>query len=646
MQIPVALQKLNNRLLLVTPRLIMKKPLFLARVLIRILRQRLFKKKQLRSILFHSHYKCNLNCTHCYEKQFHKTNEKLLTLEEKKKVIADCLKLGVISFDFVSGESVLDPDLPELLKACRYSRTYITLATNGYGFTEEKIKNLLDIGVDKLNISLDSWYPEEHDEIRGRKGVHEQALKTLELCRKVGMGHHVTIFVYKNSTKTEGFKKLIEYAVENRIRVALKLAIPLGAWEGKHDNLITEDDRNTIIELHEKYPFVKTCHFGNRSGGCPAMDEVITITAYGDVLPCNGIHISLGNVRREKIQVILDRGKKIDYFKGGFHGCPPAEDMTFIESYLSKTYKADPYPVRAEEIFEELIVRKEKMGFNWENEVILITAGSFEGVTQALAWTGEQLGARVVVIARTRGIDKSPYKQSGNTFVFPYDFGNLGKVSGFYQSIVETIHTTPTILINDIRYQIAGFVQNTPVEAYEECYKVNVLFLVSLIQNLLPDMIKQEKGLIANIVSAVIYHSFPGLSAYYTAKTALGTIHESLRAELHGLPVKTLYIRPGGFLLNYWKNAEVGSCVNDFKYPGPEHIRDTDYLASRIYKAIEQGKEELNLGCLKDRIGYQLKYWMPRLLEKIIAVKNRELLEKRPDNQQCNTPGESKKNNK
>ena len=354
MPIPTALQKLNNRLLLVTPRLIKKKPLFLVRVLLRILAQRLFKRKRLRSILFHSHYKCNLNCTHCYEKRFHKTNEKLLTLEEKKKVIADCLKLGVISFDFVSGESVLDPDLPELLKACRYSRTYITLATNGYDFTEKKIKYLLDIGVDKMNISLDSWYPEEHDGIRGKEGVHEQALKTLELCKKVGMGHHVTIFVYKNSTKTEGFKKLVEYAAENNIRVALKLAIPLGAWEGKHDSLITEDDKKTLLELQKKYPFVKTCHSGNRSGGCPAMDEVITITAYGDVLPCNGIHISLGNVRREKIQTILDRGNKIEYFKRGFNGCPPAEDMTFIESYLSKTYDADPYPVKAKDVFEEL----------------------------------------------------------------------------------------------------------------------------------------------------------------------------------------------------------------------------------------------------------------------------------------------------
>ena len=354
MQLPIIVQKANNRLLLVSPRLIKKKPLFLAKAFFRPLSQRLRKTKQLRSILFHTHYKCNLNCKHCYEKNFNRTNEKPLTLAEKKTVIADCLKLGIVSFDFVSGESVLDPELPELVKACRPRKTYITLATNGYAFTEEKIKYLLDIGIDKLNISIDSWYPQEHDELRRKKGSHRHAFRTLELCKKVGMGFHITIFVHRNYTKADGFKKLVEYAIKHKIRVAFKAAVPLGAWEAKHDNLITDDDRDTMFKLYKKHPFLKRDNYGNRNGGCPAFDEVITITAYGDVLPCNTIHISFGNVRNEKLQTILNKGRKIKYFNGCYNGCPPAEDKNFIKSYLSKTYNAKPYPLIAEEIFKEL----------------------------------------------------------------------------------------------------------------------------------------------------------------------------------------------------------------------------------------------------------------------------------------------------
>lgn len=632
MQIPTTIQKINNRLGLVTPGLIRKKPLFLARILFRTLSQRFWKTKRLRSVLFHTHYKCNLNCQHCYEKNFYRTNEKLLTLAEKKKVIADCLKLGVVSFDFVGGETVLDPELPELVKACRPARTYITLATNGYGFTEEKIRYLLHIGIDKMNISIDSWYPQEHDEIRRKKGSHQHAFGTLELCKKVGMGFHITIFVYKDSTKTDGFKKLVEYAIKNRVRVAFKAALPLGAWEAKHDKLISADDKDTIFRLYQKYPFLKMCNYGNKNGGCPAFDEVITITAYGDVLPCNGIHISFGNVRNDDLQAIVDKGRRIKYFNGRYDGCPPAEDKDFIESYLSKTYNAEPYPIKAAEVFEGL-KNGQDMGLSWRDEVVLIAAGSYEGVSKALALKAEQLKATVIIVARTRNKDGEIFKRVGNTFIFPFDFQEIEKVPELYKSIVRQVKKTPTVLINDIRYQVAGFVQNTPVEFYEECFKANALFFVALIQCMLPDMIRQKKGVIANIMSAVVYHSYPGVSAYYASKSYLDAIHESLKAELDGLPVKTLYIRPGGYLLNYWKNTTADNRIRDFKYPAVEHLRDTEYVVSKIFKAIEEGKEEINVGTLKDRTGYHLNYWAPAILDRVIAGMNRQLIKKRPDSQ-------------
>ena len=272
------------------------------------------------------------------------------------------------------------------------------------------------------------------------------------------------------------------------------------------------------------------------------------------------------------------------------------------------------------------------MKTNWENEVVLITAGSYEGVSKALVLTAEQLKATVIIIARTGNADKKPVKRKGNTFVFPVDFQEIGKMPALYNSIIREVKKSPTILINDIRFQLAGFVQNTPFEFYEKCYRANVLFPIALIQCMLPDMVRQDRGIIANIMSAVIYHSYPGVSAYFAAKGALSAIHESLRAELTGLPVKTLYIRPGGFLSNYWKNTHIGSRMKDFTYPTLQDLRDTEYLASKIFKAIEQGKEEINLGSLKDRIGYHLNYWAPRILDKVIAVKNRQLIARHPNN--------------
>jgi len=354
MQIPLFISKVNHRLLLVTPRLIIKKPQLLVRMLYRDLFQSLYKARPLRSILFHTHYKCNLNCSHCYERNFKKTDKKLLTLTEKKKIISECLDLGVLSFDFVSGESSLDPDLPELVMACRPQKTYITLASNGYDFTEERIKFLLNIGIDKMNISVDSWYPEEHNALRGKEDSYQNAFKTIEMCKKIGMDINLTVFVYKNSTETDGFHKLAEYAIKNRIRLGFKAAVPLGALQGKYETLITEADNDLMFQLHEKYPFLKRTCVGRKDSVCPAFSKLLAITAYGDVLPCNTIHVSFGNLRFDNLKHIINRARKIKYFNGECTGCPPAEDRFFITKYLSKTFDVYPYPAKAEAVFSEL----------------------------------------------------------------------------------------------------------------------------------------------------------------------------------------------------------------------------------------------------------------------------------------------------
>lgn len=355
MKLPILIQKINPQLALLEANLIIRKPLFLIKFLARSLRAKLgFKNPPLKSVLFHTHYKCNLSCAHCYERNFNRTNEKKLTFEEKKQALQECLKLGALSIDFVGGESSLDPQLTELIKACSPWKTYISLATNGYHLDESLLRSLYAAGLDKINISLDSWFAEEHDQLRGKRGVHDSVFKTISLCKKIGLNFHLTIFVYKNYTASEGFKKIIEFSLQNQIRTTFKLAVPVGKWEGKEDYLITSEDREKLFTLTKNHPFlVRTCIPGPKSA-CPAIRNLITITAYGDILPCNVMHISFGNLRKMSIEDIIAKSKKVNYFKSKFHGCPPAEDKFFIENYITKTYDADPYPVAAEKIFKEL----------------------------------------------------------------------------------------------------------------------------------------------------------------------------------------------------------------------------------------------------------------------------------------------------
>lgn len=270
---------------------------------------------------------------------------------------------------------------------------------------------------------------------------------------------------------------------------------------------------------------------------------------------------------------------------------------------------------------------------NKKNEVVLIT-GASSGLGRSLALKAAESGSTIIMIARNKEnlnlVKNEVVAKGGQAYAFAFDLHEIERIPGLYKDITSKIGKTPTILINNVGYNAVGFVQNTPIEIYERCFRANTFAPIVLVQCVLPDMLKKRKGVIVNIMSGVMYHSFPGVSPYCASKVALGAIHESLKAELWGLPIKTLYVNPGGFRSNFFKKTEAGGRLKDYKFPEFGGPKDPGIVASAIYKAIEQGEEEVNLGSLMDKVGYHLNYWIPKLVDKIIVIRNKKILEKRP----------------
>ncbi len=80
------------------------------------------------------------------------------------------------------------------------------------------------------------------------------------------------------------------------------------------------------------------------------MKRMVSITKYGDVMPCPYIHVSLGNFFEEPLKDILERGSKIKYFGQHCDTCLIAEDREFLSKYVAKTYDK-PLPVPYDQIF-------------------------------------------------------------------------------------------------------------------------------------------------------------------------------------------------------------------------------------------------------------------------------------------------------
>jgi len=364
---------------LVKDGMFIRKPVLMLRALRAVLIHIFTNKDVFWDVNFSITPKCNLSCDHCFADSFYceeskKVKGELLSTDEIIGVINEALKMGVFNFDFQGGEVFFHKDLDKIINACRPYKSMITIVTNGIMLTDKKAKELKKIGVDQINISIDSGIPEEHDKFRKQKGAFNKAIRAIDNSLRNGLKVTVNTTITKESVYSEGFKKLSEICLQKNVVHYILIGIPVGSWSGKKDVLIGQEERDYLVELNNKYNNMIRRDVDSRlfRTGCPALKEGVYITAFGDVLPCPFTHISLGNLRKYSLKDIVKRGLTFKPLKEHNPLCLIGEDKEFIKKYGYKTYNAKIRPLDGEEIFSlsknNIVRRKKPLGIKKNND--------------------------------------------------------------------------------------------------------------------------------------------------------------------------------------------------------------------------------------------------------------------------------------
>lgn len=294
-------------------------------------------------------YVCNFNCQHCSVSDFkHRKNVKILTIADVWELSRQADEMGLAHIDVTGGEPILFPDLDQLIEAINPAKFYIQVDTNGWLMTDERAKHLKSIGVDKIQLSLDSLSAEEHDVFRRRPGSHERALRAIDSIKKAGLNMQIATVVTHQRLRSEEFIKFLEFAKSKEVAVSVCWPKPVGEWAGNFDLLITADDIAYLDGLRSKYHVYE--HLTPAYGldiGCIAVKRMIAITQFGDVLPCPWMYFSLGNIFNEPLKDIVQRGMK--YFGKYESKCLVSSNKEFVNKYIVKTY-GKQLPVLIEEI--------------------------------------------------------------------------------------------------------------------------------------------------------------------------------------------------------------------------------------------------------------------------------------------------------
>ena len=306
-------------------------------------------------IQFQYDYTCNLTCEHCSVKRFQgKENKRSFTLDDVRNLSKQADELGLARFVITGGEPLVFKDFDELVKAIDPQKFYLNCDSNGWLLTEEKAKHLKSIGVDRIQLSIDSLDAKNHDLFRNKEGSHERAMKAVDIVKDAGLGIFIQTVVTKQRLYSEEFIEFVEYFNKKDVGVFVSYAKPVGCWEGNYDVLVNREDMKYMEELGKKHKvFTHLTSAYGLNMGCIAVKGMISVTQYGDVLPCPYIHISIGNVFEEPLKDILKRGKDIKFFGEHVDTCLIAEDRNFIDNYIAKKIYGKPVPVSCSEVFTD-----------------------------------------------------------------------------------------------------------------------------------------------------------------------------------------------------------------------------------------------------------------------------------------------------
>ena len=275
--------------------------------------------------------KCNLRCKHCRVNEIGYD----MTLDEIEEVLnklTDFKPRGV----FISGgEPLIRDDIVEIVKKSKKLAPVTILNTNSLLLTENKLKELIDSGLNYIQVSVDG-IEEQHDYIRG-KGTYKKTIEKMKLINEYSDQiklHISSVVSQKNIDYMEEFaRQILEIEKINVQILGFKRFIPNNVLKDtaalgkdglkklyKNLELLQKkyNEKTTIVSdmpmknvFNEKRAIEVMKKYNLSCVGCSAGVNGISIRNDGTVTPCTLLYISCGNILKQNLKEILQNADMV-----------------------------------------------------------------------------------------------------------------------------------------------------------------------------------------------------------------------------------------------------------------------------------------------------------------------------------------------
>lgn len=208
--------------------------------------------------------------------------------------------------------------------------------------------------------------------------------------------------------------------------------------------------------------------------------------------------------------------------------------------------------------------------------------GASSGIGKALAISLASKGHTVSIVARRKGHLRKLQEEQENIHIFPADVSNSLEIKKIVKACIENVGSIDCAILNAGKYMPLGANELNSNEFYEHML-VNYMGVVHILDILIPEFRKINRGHIVIMGSTAGYRGLPRSAAYGPTKAALANLAEALYLDLTPLGIKVQIISPG------FVETEA-TAINDFKMP---QIISAEKAAVHIIKGLESKQFEI-----------------------------------------------------
>lgn len=284
--------------------------------------------------------RCQCRCRHCGVAGLRKVMKEELPLEKIDALFEDLRLAGTQVVDLFGGEPTLRPDLFEIIRRGKLRGFFMSLETNGYVIDRVYMEGLAAAGLDQIYLSLDDYRAEVHDEIRGKKGCFDRAVRALKLGSKAGIIMHVSIVPSSRDVFVKGdMNRFMKFVLKNGAK-QVRLLLPRFSGESIREEggpLYAGEEQDLFSHVDPEYYRYIYVHTPGTPPGeknlCTAKQVFCHVMSNGWVMPCPYFPLVFGDAVREPIVDVFERIQSHPLVRLGGDTCP-MRNGEYIDAYL------------------------------------------------------------------------------------------------------------------------------------------------------------------------------------------------------------------------------------------------------------------------------------------------------------------------